>query len=623
MTATNESLTALDALPIAYCDTTRLGYFDRSRIVEALACPRFAQEWSEDLAQLDALKLPQLTGGVNPGDRRALYCMVRQWKPACILEVGTHIGSSTVALALAAARNRLDGIDSRILTVDIRDVNDERTKPWLGAGSQASPRDLLRTLGLDGLVEFRTGSAVGFLSSPGIELDMIFLDGDHGAAAVYREIPLALRNLRNGDCCTVVLHDYFPDMRPMWPHEEALPGPYLAVERFRSEEAGFQALPLGELPWPTKYGTNLTSLAILTRSSSARLPAQAGRVIFVITSEGNDRYSAMTRIALASLRLSNPSLRIMVACDQVSDQAMRHKQDSLLGESDEWLAVDTPDGPADFRNRYVKTKLRSLVKGPYLFLDNDILVRGELHGIFSIGCDVAGALNHSREIFPEQIWEGDQRVLEAMGWSFGHELYINGGVLFFNDTALAHALAEEWHRRWRNSVERTGRHCDQPALNIALLACGPRLAVLEDRLNAQICPSPEVAVDAVLWHFYSSAINAPTTLHEEMVRDLLGGKRLEMNEIRRLIERRHPWNEQGTVTAGLQLAALRAESTVLKHKVAHLEARCHALAATQDELERTRQSLSWRVTSPLRELDRLIRRASKVAAPGATIRTKD
>src|SRR5213592_4763710 len=40
-----------------------------------------------------------LFGGVNPGDRRALFYLVTALRPQAVLEVGTHIGASTLCIA--------------------------------------------------------------------------------------------------------------------------------------------------------------------------------------------------------------------------------------------------------------------------------------------------------------------------------------------------------------------------------------------------------------------------------------------------------------------------------------------------------------------------------------------
>lgn len=91
------------------------------------------------------------------------------------------------------------------------------------------------------------------------------------------------------------------------------------------------------------------------------------RVIYVVSSAGRDFYSAMTRVSVASLRLTNPRVRIDLVCDPVSEPAMRAVGDPLL---DEVVVCDAPPGGAAFRNRFVKTRLRAAVDGPFLFLDS-------------------------------------------------------------------------------------------------------------------------------------------------------------------------------------------------------------------------------------------------------------
>src|SRR5688572_16579930 len=108
------------------------------------------------------------------------------------------------------------------------------------------------------------------------------------------------------------------------------------------------------------------------------------RIAYVVTTTGNDYFSIMTRLSLASLRLTNPGTRILVCCDQPSKDAMQGGGDPLLLEADEVLTFDTPPGTPEFRNRFVKTNLRNLIPGKFLFLDSDILVRGDLAPLFDI-----------------------------------------------------------------------------------------------------------------------------------------------------------------------------------------------------------------------------------------------
>jgi len=329
------------------------------------------------------------------------------------------------------------------------------------------------------------------------------------------------------------------------------------------------------------------------------------RVVFALTSQGLDGFSAMTRLAVGSLRVSNHGLRITVACDQKTDAAMQRAHDPLIGEVDEWLAVQAPDGPPEFMNRHVKTRLRALIAGRFLFLDSDTIVRGDLGELLALDCDVAGARNHSRESLAEQIWEEDANALAALGWRIGDEIYINGGVLFYNDTEGARRFAGEWHRRWLQSASGGDYFRDQPALNAALADCAPRLAILPDRFNAQFVPSPEVAVDAVIWHYYSSVGRAGMTACDVLTRSLLNGGRLNMEEVRQLVEAPHPWTREGIADLGTQLADLRAENARLREGNA---AQRDENAALNRDLARLRGSWSWRMTGPLRMLDDLVKR---------------
>lgn len=131
----------------------------------------------------------------------------------------------------------------------------------------ASPHHKLRLLAIDHLVEFRVGDAQQVLPQISERFDLIFLDGNHRAPAIYREIHAAIRRLAPEG--VVVMQDVFPEGRRLWPESRATPGPWQATSRIISDNPGLRLLPLGELPWPTKYGGRVTSLAVLSREVSS------------------------------------------------------------------------------------------------------------------------------------------------------------------------------------------------------------------------------------------------------------------------------------------------------------------------------------------------------------------
>jgi predicted O-methyltransferase YrrM len=195
---------------------------------------------------------------VNPGDRRALYHLVRALKPTRILDVGTHVGASALHMALALKAEPSCGT---VTTIDICDVN----KPdayWRQADLPASPRDVASELGCN--VRFVVGSSLSFLQGTSETFDFVVLDGEHSWQNVYREIAAILPLLTSGGI--IVLHDYFPELKPLYPAGPIIDGPFLAMSRIMKECPAITVLPLGSLPWPTKQGINVTSLAIVART---------------------------------------------------------------------------------------------------------------------------------------------------------------------------------------------------------------------------------------------------------------------------------------------------------------------------------------------------------------------
>jgi predicted O-methyltransferase YrrM len=196
-------------------------------------------------------------GGVNPGDRRAIYYLVRMLRPKHVLEVGTHVGASTLHIARALRANGF-GVLS---TVDIIDVNAPEAW-WPKVGLPHPPIELARQLDCADIVRFVVSGAQSFMKSPG-NFDLIFLDGDHSPAAVYQEVALALRLLSPGG--HILLHDYYPGGQALFENGDAIQGPYLAMTRVTRECPTISIQSLGALPWPTKQGSHMTSLALMAR----------------------------------------------------------------------------------------------------------------------------------------------------------------------------------------------------------------------------------------------------------------------------------------------------------------------------------------------------------------------
>jgi predicted O-methyltransferase YrrM len=249
---------------MADCDVSNLRSGKGIDIAGIFSAARSA-DWQSVEQLIKATGLTDSAGAINAGDRRALYHLVEKLAPRSVLEIGTHVGGSTRVIALALKQlSRGDQPGRRLITVDLRDVNDSVEGAWRQAGLPRSPAEAARMLGCHANVTFVSSDSVAFMAECTERFDLVFLDGDHMESTVYEEIPAALRLLNPGGL--ILMHDLFPRLEPLWSRGAVIPGPWNAVERLRGEGAPLDLKPLGSLPWPTKLGSHMTSLALLARA---------------------------------------------------------------------------------------------------------------------------------------------------------------------------------------------------------------------------------------------------------------------------------------------------------------------------------------------------------------------
>jgi Glycosyl transferase family 8 len=262
-----------------------------------------------------------------------------------------------------------------------------------------------------------------------------------------------------------------------------------------------------------------------------------GRILYTLCSRGRDRYSTMARVSVLSMRISNPEFEINLLVDRQSLEDMESTDDLLLSDVDNIITFDIPDGDDKFRSRYLKTSARQIVDGAFLMLDCDTIVREDLGDLFLVPCDVAGAPNHSKDSYHEQFWDDELRFMKSINLSFRSDIYVNTGVLFFNNTESSRRAGKRWHDNWLSIYRSTGRYQDQPAFNSAICDGDIAFEALPHRFNAQVRVVPELARDAAILHFYTSVGGGKANVFDSFVDAIYRGKILRRSQVQRAVQR--------------------------------------------------------------------------------------
>ncbi len=270
------------------------------------------------------------------------------------------------------------------------------------------------------------------------------------------------------------------------------------------------------------------------------------RFCYVLTTAGRDLFADMTYVSAVFLRYAHPEAKIICLCDAPSHRAIEEARHPLLEVVDRAEAVEAPHGTPMYRNRSVKTRMRQILDGDFVYIDADALVVDRIDEMLACPAPMAAIPNFNGTGDSSEITDGERAVFEKMSWLLPRRPYINGGVLLLRDCEQTRCFSDLWHEKWLAWSLR-GRHTDQPSLNSALADSGIDYEVLGSRFNGQVNQRPSLCREPVaVWHFYFSQSEIPNQYHprtmmDEAITCFRADGRLSPDAIRELRAWPYPW----------------------------------------------------------------------------------
>ena len=203
----------------------------------------------------------------------------------------------------------------------------------------------------------------------------------------------------------------------------------------------------------------------------------------------------MLLLSIRSLQFHNSNVQIEVVIDRESSAKLRDNH-YTLPEDVKQTIVDVSPEWAEYKSRYLKTKLRSLVHGDYLYIDVDTLIVRNLEQIDDLTADLAAVSDGNG---PLALWNNNEAELcHRAGVPSPVGLpYFNSGVLFAKDTPASHLFYEQWHSLWKSAASK-GIGRDQMSLLAANEKLGYPIRELSGIWNCQLFYSTSI-------HYYRKA----------------------------------------------------------------------------------------------------------------------
>jgi len=265
-------------------------------------------------------------------------------------------------------------------------------------------------------------------------------------------------------------------------------------------------------------------------------------IAFVLVSDGRGRYPAMAFVAASAARRLHPDARLVLVTDEATPARLDEAHPRLLALFDRVIPTPAAMPTPRARSFYLKTRLRDLVDGDFVYLDVDTLPVRPFADVFEREWDLAMVQDRNHHcpidpVFPH--WEKPR--MERLGWELPLARYFNAGVIFTRDTPAARRVWADWQARWHQSYA-AGDDWDQLALSCAVHTTAANVLELPPAYNAMVTVHPVHARGARVYHFFTVNPDAwRQTVFEYLVGQAERGEELDWATADRCVAMDHPW----------------------------------------------------------------------------------
>lgn len=236
------------------------------------------------------------------------------------------------------------------------------------------------------------------------------------------------------------------------------------------------------------------------------------KIVYDVISSEEDNYFEQAWVSMFSLRHFNPDAYVVLLTDDTTAQTIektyRKKAKQLI---DDIVVVPFDKQYSNKeKSRWIKTSMRRLVRGDFLFIDADTIVAGALDESYFEGFQNFIGAVHDYNCSSQLICHSAifkimyvDRLKNIYGIDYKKETDVyNSGVLFVKDVPEAYALFDAWHKNWLIAKDK-GVCLDQLPLVKTCQDMGNPIQSMSGIYNCQVKFSIQYLHKAIILHTFS------------------------------------------------------------------------------------------------------------------------
>lgn len=220
-----------------------------------------------------------------------------------------------------------------------------------------------------------------------------------------------------------------------------------------------------------------------------------------------DYYLEQLFASIITLKAKMPGAFVSLLVDKDTERSLSGERGYVRNVVDELISEEFPSEiPQKVRSRLLKTSMRNLVKGDFLYIDTDTFIFDDLSGLEESSMQFAGVQDkHCPLSENDQVYTHKQlkKIVCDNPNFINDEIFINSGVLFVRDSLETRSFFKEWNDCYLKNVKNRVTQ-DMPSLAWINYSHANCITKLDGAWNCQLESGAGYFRFAKIFHYFAS-----------------------------------------------------------------------------------------------------------------------
>ena len=231
------------------------------------------------------------------------------------------------------------------------------------------------------------------------------------------------------------------------------------------------------------------------------------KYLYVCVSSSEDCYLEQAFASIVTLKAKVPRAFVSLLVDGDTEKSLVRGRERIKNIIDEFVTIEFAAGASKkVRSRLLKTNMRNLVDGDFLYIDTDTFIFQDLTALEKLQSSFAGVqdkhcpLSKNDQVHTHSL---SKKLLCNSPDFVNEETFINGGVLFVRDSQENRDFFKDWNNEYRK-WEKKGITQDMPSLALINYKHNHCISEIDGSWNCQLESGAQFFRSAKIFHYFAS-----------------------------------------------------------------------------------------------------------------------